>query len=62
MSSEEVLHCINNQLTVLIYRAELLGATAEHPAHLENCREIQAATRKISSLVRLLSGNGVPSN
>ncbi len=62
MSSDEVLHSINNQLTVLMYRAELLGRTTEHPANLESCREIQAAAKKISSLIRQLSVRSLPKN
>ena len=62
MSSDEVLHSINNQLTVLMYRAELLGKGKEHPADVENCREIQAAAKKIGTLVRQLSLRSIPNN
>ena len=51
MLSEDFLHMINNQLTVVMGKAELLGLRVEDRDTKETCREIKLAASKINKLL-----------
>ncbi len=51
MLQEEVLHRINNQLAVVMGRAELLGCLAGDRRFRDNCAEIELAVQKITTLL-----------
>jgi hypothetical protein len=50
VSHREFVHSINNQLTLLVARAEMLSMTADAQA-AEECKLIKAAVLKIGTLV-----------
>jgi hypothetical protein len=50
VSHKEFVHSINNQLTLLVARAEMLSMNAD-PQAAENCRLIKAAALTIGKLV-----------
>jgi hypothetical protein len=51
MLPEDFLHMINNQLAVVMGKAELLGLRVENRHAKETCREIKIAASKINKLV-----------
>lgn len=51
MLSKDLLHMINNQLAVVMGKAQLLGLEVENRKTKETCREIQAAASKINQLM-----------
>ena len=51
MLSSDILHMINNQLAVVMGKAQLLGLEVEDQKTQETCREIQAAASKINQLM-----------
>jgi len=51
MLKEEVIHRINNQLAVVMGRAELLGCLAEDTKSRDNCTEIELAVQRITTLL-----------
>lgn len=51
MLPKDLLHMINNQLTVVMGKAQLLGLEVENQTTKETCREIQAAAAKINQLM-----------
>ena len=50
MSQKQFVHSINNQLTLLVARAEMLSMNAD-PQAAEECKLIKAAALKIGKLV-----------
>lgn len=50
VSQREFVHSINNQLALLVARAEILSMTADAQA-AEDCKLIKAAALKIGRLV-----------
>jgi nitrogen-specific signal transduction histidine kinase len=51
MSSEDLIHSINNQLAVVMGKADLLGQAVSNSASKETCLEIKAAAMKINKLI-----------
>ena len=51
MSTKEIVHTINNQLTIVAGRAALLASDAEDPGTRNRCREIENAVQTISHLL-----------
>lgn len=51
MSTREIVHTINNQLTIVMGRAALMAETAEDPGTRSRCKEIQSAVQTISRLI-----------
>lgn len=51
MPIEEIVHVINNQLTIVMGKAALLASSAEDQAVKSECAEIETAVQKISSLI-----------
>ena len=51
MSTREIVHTINNQLTIVMGRAALLASNVEDPGIKSRCREIENAVQTISSLL-----------
>ena len=51
MSSQELLHSVNNQLTVVMAQAELLERYVASPQDMERCLEIRQAASKITRLL-----------
>lgn len=51
MSTREIVHTINNQLTIVMGRAALMAETAEDPGTRSRCKEIQSAVQTISKLI-----------
>jgi two-component sensor histidine kinase len=51
MLQEEVLHRINNQLAVVMGRAELLGCQVGDTRSRDNCAEIELAVQRITTLL-----------
>lgn len=51
MSQREFVHSINNQLALLVARAEILSMTAADAQAAEDCKLIKAAALKIGKLV-----------
>ena len=51
MSTREIEHTINNQLTIVMGRASLMADTAEDPGTRSRCKEIQSAVQTISRLI-----------
>lgn len=49
---KQILHTINNQLTIVIGRAALLASEINDAGMKKRCEEIQLAAREISSLLR----------
>ena len=52
MSSQDLLHSVNNQLTVVMAQAELLARYVASAQDMERCREIKQAASKINRLLR----------
>jgi two-component sensor histidine kinase len=52
MSSQDLLHSVNNQLTVVMAQAELLARYVASEQDMERCREIKLAASKINRLLR----------
>jgi hypothetical protein len=50
-SHKEFVHSINNQLALLVARAEILSMTAADAQAAEDCKLIKAAALKIGKLV-----------
>jgi len=55
MSTREIVHTINNQLTIVMGRAALMAETAEEPETRSRCKEIQSAVQTISRLINRMS-------
>lgn len=51
MSSEEFIHLLNNQLTVVLGQAESLAVSAEDPASLHASTTIKTAVENMRNLV-----------
>ena len=51
MSTKEIVHTINNQLTIVMGRAALLASSAADPGIKSRCQEIENAVQTISSLL-----------
>lgn len=51
MSTREIVHTINNQLTIVMGRAALMAETAEDQGTRSRCKEIQSAVQTISRLI-----------
>jgi two-component sensor histidine kinase len=51
MPIEEIVHVINNQLTIVMGKAALLASSAEDQSIKSGCAEIETAVQKISSLI-----------
>jgi nitrogen-specific signal transduction histidine kinase len=51
MSYKNLLHSVNNQLAVVMGKAELLGLKVDDGTTRQECREIQAAASKINKLM-----------
>jgi len=51
MSCEELLHSINNQLAIVMGRAELISAQSSDQAMKRGCEEIGEAAAKIKQLL-----------
>ena len=49
---KQILHTINNQLTIVIGRAALLASETNDAGMKKRCEEIQLAAHEISSLLR----------
>ena len=56
MPSEELIHSINNQLAVVMGKAELLRQAVGNTASKETCLEIKAAAMKINKLMHEYAG------
>jgi len=52
MSSKDLLHFVNNQLTVVMAQAELLARNVESAQEAERCLEINQAASKITQLLQ----------
>ena len=52
MSSKDLLHSVNNQLTVVMAQAELLARQVKSEQNIERCHEIKQAASKINRLLR----------
>jgi len=52
MSSQELIHSINNQLTILIGRADLLSNSEVNEETQRACLELKAAAGKLNRLIR----------
>jgi hypothetical protein len=52
MSSQELIHSINNQLTILIGRADLLSKAELNAETQRACLELKAAAGNLSRLIR----------
>lgn len=52
MSSKDLLHSVNNQLTVVMAQAELLERYVASKQDMERCHEIRVAASKITRLIR----------
>ncbi|HEY3770590.1 MAG TPA: hypothetical protein VGN44_18095 [Candidatus Angelobacter sp.] len=52
MSSKDLLHSVNNQLTVVMAQAELLARYVASEQEMERCLEIKQAASKITRLIR----------
>jgi two-component sensor histidine kinase len=48
----DLLHSVNNQLTVVMAQAELLARYVASEQDMERCREIKQAASKINRLLR----------
>lgn len=51
MSTRELVHTIQNQLTIVMGRAELLASAAQDPGMKKGCQEIENAVQRISALL-----------
>lgn len=52
MSSKDLLHSINNQLTLVMAHAEMLARQESSEQTLERCREIKQAASNINRLLQ----------
>lgn len=52
MSSQELIHSINNQLTILIGRADLLSKAELNAETQRACLELKAAAGKLNRLIQ----------
>jgi hypothetical protein len=52
MSSQELIHSINNQLTILIGRADLLSKAELNAETQRACLELKAAAGNLNRLIR----------
>jgi two-component sensor histidine kinase len=52
MSSKDLLHSVNNQLTVVMAQAELLARYVASETEMERCLEIKQAASRITRLLR----------
>jgi two-component sensor histidine kinase len=52
MSSKDLLHSVNNQLTVVMAQAELLARYVASETEMGRCLEIKQAASKITRLIR----------
>lgn len=55
MSPKQLVHIINNQLTIVIGRAALLAAESNDVGTKKRCEEIETAAQKISRLLNSMS-------
>lgn len=55
VSPKQVVHIINNQLTIVIGRAALLAAESHDIGTKQRCEEIETAAQKISRLLNSMS-------
>jgi len=55
VSAKQILHTINNQLTIVIGRAALLASETEDLGLKKRCEEIEAAAHNISRLLNRLN-------
>lgn len=55
---KQVLHTINNQLTIVIGRAALLASETDDAGMKKRCEEIESAAQKISSLLNHIPEGG----
>jgi len=56
--TKELVHTINNQLTIVMGRASLLASATDDEGTRSRCREIQQAAREISALLDRVSRKG----
>jgi two-component sensor histidine kinase len=52
MSSQELIHSVKNQLTVVIGQVEMLAREGRSEQDLERCREIKKAASNINQLLK----------
>jgi hypothetical protein len=57
MPPKQVVHNINNQLTIVIGRASMLAAESDDAAIKKRCEEIEAAAQNISRLLNRMSAS-----
>jgi nitrogen-specific signal transduction histidine kinase len=55
MSARDIVHTINNQLTIVIGKASLLAQSADDQGIKTRCREIETAAQTISSLLNRMT-------
>ena len=55
---KQVLHTINNQLTIVMGRAALLASETNDAGMKKRCEEIESAAQKISSLLNRIPEGG----
>jgi len=54
VSPKQILHTINNQLTIVIGRAALLASETDDAGMKKRCEEIKTAAQKISHLLNYM--------
>jgi len=52
MSSRELIHSINNELTIVLGRAEMLSCAPVNEETQRACKEIKTAAGKLNRLLR----------
>jgi signal transduction histidine kinase len=57
MPPKQVVHSINNQLTIVIGRASMLAAESDDLTTKKRCEEIETAAQNISRLLNRISVN-----
>ena len=55
VSAKQILHTINNQLTIVIGKAALLASETEDAGLKKRCQEIETAAHNISRLLDSLN-------
>ena len=55
MSPKQLVHIINNQLTIVIGRAAILAAESDDARTKKRCEEIETAAQKISRLLNSMA-------
>jgi hypothetical protein len=55
VSPKQLVHIINNQLTIVIGRAALLASESNDVGTKERCEEIENAAQKISRLLNAMN-------